>query len=289
LLKPNFKGYTGSFAFWFLTENCEANSGGDLMDYLYDGSFEGLLTCIYYHYYKEKASGIYQQEYYQPALMTDSTEVITDPMLAARVSAAIEQKISKTSLDLVYHVFVSSAANKEILIIHYLRLGFRLGAKVDLYYSHPDVYPLQKIAHKVTAEVHRFLGLLRFADAGNFLYAVLSPDHYILPLIADHFADRLAGERWIIHDRKRDLAVVYDGHHAAEDSARYQRQWYITDFPHPGPLLFTQKEQYYQKLWQLYFDKIGIESRRNLRLQAQFVPYRYRVDLVEFKSNFGKE
>jgi len=117
----------------------------------------------------------------------------------------------------------------------------------------------------------------------------LFPDHYILPLIADHFADRLAGERWIIHDRKRGLAVVYDGHQTDKDPFCAQRKWYITDFSHNGQLPLTQREQYYQELWQLYFDKISIESRRNPRLQAQFVPYRYRNDLVEFKTDFHKE
>ena len=31
-----------------------------MIDYLYDGTFEGLLTCIYENYYTEKASGIFQ-------------------------------------------------------------------------------------------------------------------------------------------------------------------------------------------------------------------------------------
>ncbi|HBQ86265.1 MAG TPA: hypothetical protein DD811_07290 [Syntrophomonas sp.] len=253
------------------------------MHYLYDGSFEGLLTCIYYNYYGEKASGIYRQDSYQPVLMIDSTEVITEPALAARVYQAIE-KISGDALENVYHAFVSSAPDKEILILNYLRLGFRLGSKVDAYHSHPDVYPLHKVARKVTTEAHRFLGLLRFADTGNFLYAVLAPDHYILPLIADHFADRLAGERWIIHDRKRGLAVVYDGHDL-ETERSSRRRWYITDFPRDGQVPLNEKEQYYQKLWQQYFDTIAIESRCNPRLQARFVPYRYRHDLVEFKNH----
>jgi hypothetical protein len=47
----------------------------------------------------------------------------------------------------------------------------------------------------------------------------------------------------------------------------------------------NEKEQYYQKLWQQYFDTIAIESRCNPRLQARFVPYRYRHDLVEFKNH----
>lgn len=254
------------------------------MHYLYDGSFEGLLTCVYYHYYGEKAGGIYRRDSYQPVLMMAGTEVITEPALAARVYRAIEEKISGDALDNVYHTFLSSATDKEILILNYLRLGFRLGSKVDSYHSHPDVYPLHKVARKVTTEAHRFLGLLRFADTGNFLYAVLAPDHYILPLIADHFADRLAGERWIIHDRKRGVAVVYDGHDRATAGCRYRRRWYITDFPRNGQVPLNEKEQYYQELWQQYFDTIAIASRRNPQLQAQFVPYRYRQDLVEFKT-----
>ena len=29
-----------------------------MTDYLYDGTFEGILTCIYHHYYTDKATGI---------------------------------------------------------------------------------------------------------------------------------------------------------------------------------------------------------------------------------------
>jgi probable DNA metabolism protein len=246
------------------------------MEYLYDGSFDGLLTCIYRNYYQEAASGIYQQENYQPALMINSTVVVTDPVLAARVYEAIETKISEDALKLIYHTYLSSAANKENLILRYLRLGFRIGPNINLYHSHSDVYPLQKVARQVTLEVHRFLGLLRFADTGRFLYAVLSPDHNILPLIADHFADRLAHERWIIHDQKRKLAVVYDG------SA--QTHWYLTDFAHHLAEPLPEKEQYYQQLWQLYFHEIAIETRRNPRLQSHFVPLRYRSHLTEFNA-----
>lgn len=259
------------------------------MDYLYDGSFEGLLTCIYHNYYQEPATGIYRQEYYQPVLMINSTDVITKPVLAARVYEAIAKKISLDSLDLVYHTFVSSSPVKENLILNYLRLGFRMRAKVDAYHSHPDVHPLHKVAHQVTAEVHRFLGLLRFADTGQFLYAALSPDHHILPLIADHFADRLANERWIIHDKKRKLAVVYDGHNSNKNHFSSQRQWYLTDFPHHGEFSLPQEEQNYQELWQLYFSQISIESRCNPSLQSHFVPRRYRSHLVEFQASARKK
>lgn len=250
------------------------------MEYLYDGSFNGLLTCIYYHYYQQPATGIYQQEYYQPALMTEHTVVISEPVLAARVHQAIEKKISADSLSRVYDTFLSSTPDKENLILNYLRLGFRMGPKVDLYHTHPDVYPLHKASRQVTREVHRFLGLLRFADTGRFLYAGLSPDHHILPLIADHFADRMAGERWVINDQRRKLAVVYDG---PNNVASTERQWYMTDFPYHWEPSLAKEEKYLQELWQLYFNQISIESRCNPRLQSQFVPRRYHRHLVEFQ------
>ena len=35
-----------------------------MIDYLYDGTFEGILTCVYHHYYTEKASNRHIQERY---------------------------------------------------------------------------------------------------------------------------------------------------------------------------------------------------------------------------------
>ena len=86
------------------------------MDYLYDGSFDGLLTCIYHHYYREAATGIYPVDCYQPNLLSPSMVVETEPALADRVYRAIVEKISSRALETVYHVYISSAPKKENLI-----------------------------------------------------------------------------------------------------------------------------------------------------------------------------
>ncbi len=254
------------------------------MEYLYDGSFDGLLTCVYHHYYREAAAGIYQQEYYQPALMVNSSVIMTDPVLARRVYRAIEEKISAEALAIIYHVYLSSSSDKENLILNYLRLGFKMGSKVDLYLTHPVVYPVHKLNRKVTLEVHRLLGLLRFKDTGRFLYAVMSPDHHILTLIADHFADRLAGERWIIHDQSRKLGIIYDGQDSNNQNSELQHKWYLTDFSCHMDDHISSEEQHWQQLWQLYFHRISIEFRYNPRLQSHFVPCRYRRHLLEFNT-----
>ena len=41
-----------------------------MQDYLYDGTFEGFLTCVYHHYYTEQAAGICLKEEYQSSLST---------------------------------------------------------------------------------------------------------------------------------------------------------------------------------------------------------------------------
>ncbi len=64
-----------------------------MIDYLYDGTFEGILTCVYHHYYTEKASGIYRSDTYQSTLLGGCMEVETDPVKATTVYEAIEKKI----------------------------------------------------------------------------------------------------------------------------------------------------------------------------------------------------
>lgn len=243
------------------------------MDYLYDGSFDGLLTCIYLSYYQEPADGIFRQESYQYNLLRASQLVETNQVMADKVYEAVSKKISPQALKNIYYAFLSSVQNKETLIYHYIRLGFKIGKDIDLCHTHPSVLPIQNIVKKVGIETHRFYGLLRFSDTGRFLYAELEPDHNILILLADHFSNRLAGENFIICDKQRKQAVIYD-----------QTEWYITDFQ-PVDLVLSENESYYQKLWSEYFAKIGIEKRANIRLQTQFVPQRYRKNITEFKNS----
>jgi len=241
------------------------------MDYLYDGSFEGLLTAIYYNYYEEKADGIYHKDYYQYSLTTNSRTLETNSEIAAKVYGAIEQKISAEALRQIYYVYLSNHPNKENLILRYLELGFKLGAKINSYYTHPAVLPVLKTAKKVSFEAHRFLGLVRFVEARNYLYAALEPDNNIIVLLADHFAERLANENFIIHDKKRNIAVIYN-----------RQEWFLSDLPKDLKVDFSDEEAFYQQLWQRYFKHMGIDDRKNPKLQAQFVPHRYRKNLIEF-------
>ena len=133
------------------------------MDYLYDGSFEGLLCCIYEHYYGERAEGIFEKSSYQQNMLRQFRTLETDGEKAARVYDAIRGKISAEALRRVYAVYLSAVPEKEMKVLRYVVLGFRMGAKVNLMHADPVVFDAQQAEKKVYAERHRYLGILRFS------------------------------------------------------------------------------------------------------------------------------
>ena len=150
-------------------------------------------------------------------------------------------------------------------------LGFKVGARVSLFHGQQAVLDVQQAEKKVTFEVHRLCGLIRFSElAGGVLYAVIEPDHDITELLANHFVDRFKKEAFIIHDKKRNKALIAQGGH-----------WYISllyDEDLPG---LSADEELYRSMWKKYFESIAIKERTNPRCQRNFMPVRYWKNLTE--------
>ena len=91
------------------------------MDYLYDGTFEGLMTCIYHHYKKEKAAGIYMFANYQQSVVQTYCMVKTDVSKAKVVIDAINKLISNEAYIYVYYC-CSFSFCPSCSLCHYLRL-----------------------------------------------------------------------------------------------------------------------------------------------------------------------
>lgn len=241
------------------------------MDYLYDGTFEGLLSCIYDHYKRKVASGIYAISTYQQSMLNTFEIVATDVERASIVSDAIYKKISREAYEDIYYCFLSSFNNKENIILDFLIFAFKYGKNTMNFYTHEKVLPLNEAALKVGKEVHKFLGILRFSDIGGALFSRFSPDHDILILLVDHFADRYKFERFIIYDEKRKKAAVY-----ANDTLEIKENINIDNIE------YSQDEKNIQRLWKQYFTDLAIKERTNKNLQFQFVPARYRKNMAEF-------
>jgi probable DNA metabolism protein len=241
--------------------------------YIFDGSFEGLLTSIYEAYYRnDKPEEIVPEWQFVPTLLSEPVYIKTDTEKSTKVNAAIKSKISKPSLSLIYHVYLSELQGSCTLVYEYIKQGFKLGKDVDLHLHKDCVLEVHNINKKVTYECHRMLGFVRFKRVENMFYSSIEPDHNILGLIASHFAERLPNENWIIHDLRRDLAVFYN-----------TKGWIVTPLAKEKAENFfiAEESELYETLWKEFFKTIAVEDRLNPRLQKQMMPARYWKHLTE--------
>jgi probable DNA metabolism protein len=248
------------------------------MNYLYDGSYEGFLSCVYRHYYaaspEGRAEGIYVADGYVGDLLRASVFIETDEEKADAVSAAIEKKISSYDLLRVYHVFRTKTPEKEMKLLRYIRLGFKRGGDVGLLHGDAVVSEILAAERKLANEVHRLCGLIRFSVmSGDVLYSRIEPDHEVLEFLAPHFTDRFHSDPFIIHDIKRKKALV----------AR-NREWYITDLNYSEIFSKAESEDEVRKLWRGYFDAMAIRERTNPRCQRNLMPVRYWKHLTEMRG-----
>ncbi|MGL4483528.1 MAG: TIGR03915 family putative DNA repair protein [Anaerovoracaceae bacterium] len=256
-----------------------------MIDYLYDGSFEGLLTCIHEHYYREKAWGIYDKKDYQGSILNQPIEIATSKEKSMIVYNAIKNKISLTDLRRIYKVFSAEISpleiakasknsvklNAETLILEYVVLGFQYGYKVALLHGEPAVFAMQQIENKVNFETHRMKGLIRFNIlAHDVMYGKIEPDHDIIEFLHFHFCQRFGKQAFVIHDTKREKALISQN-----------GSWYISDFKVTDVPESTKDEIHYQNLWIEYFENIAIKERTNPRCQKNFMPTRYWKNLTE--------
>lgn len=245
------------------------------MIFLYDGSFEGLLTCIFEAFYKKpERVSISKKDTYQPSFLEQPVIVETDMEKFQRVYSSIPKKISNHACEIVYRAWLSEDEKAADLVYHFLKLGYKMGNNVCDYIQDPYINEIIELNRKVGFESHRFLGMLRFQEIEKgIFYAGYEPDHNITVLITPHFTERFAGQPFIIHDKKRNICAVYDG-----------SEMIMTDKIPKLPSGVTATEDEFASLWKTFFKTIAIKERKNLRTQLNFMPRRYWKNLTEMKE-----
>ncbi len=243
-----------------------------MVNYFYDGTFEGLLTAVYEAYYRHEApSHINSTTSIQQSLLDTNVHITTDEEKASKVYKSIREKISYQALKNIYHAYLSEIYDIEAHILQYIRLGFKEGKNVDLYLSDDRVLAIHAAARKVMHEQHLMLGILRFKQLeNNVYYAKYSPDHNVTTLISSHFIKRFSDQNWIIHDLKRKYAAVFDRNSCIFVDLDEQLQTGCSDNGYN-----------YEELWKNYFTNICIKERVNPKLHRRNMPARYWKFLTE--------
>ena len=102
--------------------------------YYYDGSFEGLLCCVFRAVYqKEEPLNITPEEEAQPTLL-ETVFVDTEPDKAQRVLDSIPKKLGRDALRIVKLCYLSDLPDRELALLAFLRLvmPFEISSSLSL-------------------------------------------------------------------------------------------------------------------------------------------------------------
>jgi probable DNA metabolism protein len=240
------------------------------MLYVYDGSFDSLLTAIGKALKKEEIpEDIITEESASELLISERFHAGCDERGATLFSQKLE-KFSPRVLSSVCTAYLSELPRFEIATFNFIHTVIQKGAHAVNNLADPHIREMQKITYKVSCEHHRMLGLIRFSELsdGTF-YAAYEPDHNVTGLVAPHFAARLSHD-WIIHDLHRNLAAI-----------KRRGRWELFSIEESSPIVYSEREVEYRKIWRHYYKEIAIPERKNPACQKRFMPQRYWKHLTE--------
>lgn len=170
--------------------------------------------------------------------------------------------------------------DKADCIYRTLLYGFSLpdGHRILQALGNPYIARVFELSRSTGNEAHHLLGFLRFQELENgVLFSAIHPKNQVISVLAEHFADRLPQEHFMIYDATHQIAAI----HKAGNG------YFLTDASNLNPDVITRlspAEEEYQKLWCGFFDSIAIEARKNPKLQSQNIPKRFWKDTVELSS-----
>jgi len=136
-----------------------------MVNYIFDGTFDGLMTVIYVSYYNHQVpNDILSENSYQRNFFGDDVYIPTDIDKSNKVQDAIKNKISKEALKNIYYVYLSELESSYMLIYKYVRLGFKIGRKINYFLQNDIVHNVIKLSQRVNHESYKMIELIRFKE-----------------------------------------------------------------------------------------------------------------------------
>jgi probable DNA metabolism protein len=174
-----------------------------------------------------------------------------------------------------YEHKVLEAANASVAVNSEIQIARRQAAEtaaVDR--GDSDTSAVLEAAYKVSHEIHRLMGLLRFSPNEDGIYiAHCEPDHFVLPALGPHFKERFGEIPWAIIDEKRRICMRCVSHSLE-----------FCNIDKNPAFLNNPPDSEWENLWRHYHKTINNESRNNPDLQRRFMPKRYWKYLNELSD-----
>ena len=162
--------------------------------FVYDKSFEGLLTLVFDAYARRCFPDLLMAEKEPLPLFYDEVvTVYTDEEKAGRVWKGLEKRLSRMALSAVTAVWLSEIPQTDFLLFRYIRKVMDSPCSIELNFGDVDVMEISKIWKKVMNERLRVIQFLRFQKtADGLFFAAVKPLYNVLPLTLSHLRDRFA-------------------------------------------------------------------------------------------------
>ncbi|MCL2057656.1 MAG: TIGR03915 family putative DNA repair protein [Oscillospiraceae bacterium] len=240
--------------------------------HIIDGSFEGLLTSVFEAYADRLfPTGIYDGGGYQQSLCESPRVITTDSAKAGRVLDGIVDKLGATIYRNIWTAYLSCDPERYTKIMRFLKLAFAEGRGVTERLTDPAVFDIFAICRNVGRETGKLAGFIRFSVMeNNVQFAQITPEHNQIPLLMQHFADRLMDIPFVIYDSGRHIAGIYD-----------TKEWHVADAHGLKMPDLAADEEQIRELWKTFYKTIAIEARLNYKLQRNHMPLRYRRNMTE--------
>ena len=249
--------------------------------YQCEDSIEGIFTAIY-NVYEDKCSHTDTRISLTDELFlfAEYITVQTDVHKARKVINTLCRRFGQEDYWKVCMALASFEQEKAQAvyqtIVNGLTENSRVGHLLDNL-ANESVHRTFTLFRATNNEYLHLRGFIRFSELENgVLYAKINPKNNVLTFLMPHFADRFPLENFMLYDGGRQLFGI---HPAGSD-------WYLVQEREENfnEELFqmSKGELRYQELFQYFCHKIAIKERKNLTLQRNMLPLRFRENMIEF-------
>ncbi len=213
---------------------------------VYDGSFEGLMCCIF-TLYEQKIPVFRLARIGEPLgeLFAQTIQVKSNKAQAQRVWSGIKRKSSNISLERIELAYLSEIRGEDHTIIRYVQYLIDSKKNIEENLSHPVVQRLNDVVKMLHREKQVVKEKIRFQTLVNDIkYNIIEPNYNVLPLLKDYLLQKYAKQKWIVYDIRRNKGLFYNLQEIKDIHL---------DLPtkNPDENMFQEEEKVLQKLIEL--------------------------------------
>lgn len=211
-------------------------------------------------------------------LFCEYTESAESEKKAIAVENMIKKNLGMEVYRNIYYAILAEDAKKANAVLGMMQEARRIHDKRKImeHLSHKQVRKVFELKRTVENEAHCFQEFIRFSELeSGVLFSKIAPKNQVLTCIADHFANRLPLENWMIYDETHQMFLIH----------RKQQNWFLVwneKLNKEKINRVSYAENTYSELWKGFFENISIEERESYQRQRQHLPIRFRGNMGEF-------